>query len=97
MINGLGKTGGNWTTPVRPDAAAPVALPKSGQADAVDAAAKVQQHSPSSPAALLSSAWVEVDSEKIARVRAAIAAGEYPVDPKKIAEKMIELDLPSRD
>jgi negative regulator of flagellin synthesis FlgM len=36
-----------------------------------------------------------VDAEKVAAVRAAIAAGRYPVDAEKIAERMIALDLPS--
>jgi negative regulator of flagellin synthesis FlgM len=37
-----------------------------------------------------------VDSEKVAAIRAAIAEGRYPVDPDKIAEKMLALDLPVR-
>lgn len=37
-----------------------------------------------------------VDSAKVAQVRAAIAEGSYPVDPERIAERMIALDLPPR-
>lgn len=37
-----------------------------------------------------------IDAEKIAALRAAIAEGRYPVDPDKIAERMIALDLPVR-
>ncbi len=35
-----------------------------------------------------------VDSARIERVKQAIASGKYPVDPDKIAEKMLDLDLP---
>ncbi|QPQ55342.1 flagellar biosynthesis anti-sigma factor FlgM [Allosphingosinicella flava] len=35
-----------------------------------------------------------VNAEKIAALKAAIAEGRYPVDPDKIAERMIALDLP---
>lgn len=34
-----------------------------------------------------------VDAEKVAAIRQAIAEGRYPVDPRKIAERMIALDL----
>ena len=35
-----------------------------------------------------------VDLGKVERIRAAIAANAYPVDPQAIAAKMIDLDLP---
>jgi negative regulator of flagellin synthesis FlgM len=37
-----------------------------------------------------------VDAAKVARIRAAIAEGRYPVDAERIAERMIALDLPPR-
>jgi negative regulator of flagellin synthesis FlgM len=37
-----------------------------------------------------------VDHIKVASIRAAIAEGRYPIDPKRIAERMIALDLPQR-
>ena len=37
-----------------------------------------------------------VDSDKVAAIRAAIQAGNYPVDPARIAERILELDLPPR-
>ena len=38
-----------------------------------------------------------VDSAKVAAIRAAIAEGRYPVDPEKIAERMLALDFPPRE
>lgn len=32
------------------------------------------------------------DAEKVARIKAAIAAGEYEIDPSRIADKFIEHD-----
>lgn len=32
------------------------------------------------------------DAEKVARIKAAIAAGEYKIDPSRIADKFIEHD-----
>lgn len=32
------------------------------------------------------------DAEKVARIKAAIAAGEYKIDPARIADKFIEHD-----
>lgn len=44
-------------------------------------------------ASTLAKAGPPVDAEKIARIKAAITAGRYPVDARAIAEKMIDLDL----
>jgi negative regulator of flagellin synthesis FlgM len=44
----------------------------------------------------LVSAGAPVDQAKVAAIRAAIAEGRYPVDPDKIAARMIALDLPAR-
>jgi negative regulator of flagellin synthesis FlgM len=37
-----------------------------------------------------------IDMDKVARIKAAIAEGRYPVNPQVIAQKMIELDLPTK-
>ncbi|MFZ5704669.1 MAG: flagellar biosynthesis anti-sigma factor FlgM [Pseudomonadota bacterium] len=42
----------------------------------------------------LAEAGPPVNSEKIEAIRQAIAAGQYPIDAKAIAAKMIALDLP---
>ena len=45
---------------------------------------------------MLVKAGAPVDAAKVAAVRAAIAEGRYPVDPRAIAEAMVALDLPER-
>lgn len=50
-----------------------------------------------SPAARMAAEGAPVDAARIAEIKAAIANGDYPVDPEKIAEKMIDLDLPGKD
>jgi negative regulator of flagellin synthesis FlgM len=35
-----------------------------------------------------------VDMDRVAAIKAAIASGNYPVDPAAIADKMLALDLP---
>ena len=42
----------------------------------------------------IASAGAPVDAGKVAAIRAAIAEGRYPVDPQRIADRMIALDLP---
>ena len=34
-----------------------------------------------------------VDAERVARIKAQIADGSYTIDPRQIAQKMIDLDL----
>lgn len=51
---------------------------------------------PVSPAARMAAQGAPVDLDRVAAVKAAIASGNYPVDPERIAEKMIALDLPGR-
>lgn len=46
------------------------------------------------PASRMASEGAPIDMARIQRVKQAIASGNYPVDPDKIAEKMIDLDLP---
>lgn len=91
MIEGVGKSGASRIdlarTPV--ERTAPV-----GQVGGFRS--KGQSGAVSSTAAEIASAGPPVDADKIAAIRAAIAEGRYPVDADKIAERMIELDLPSK-
>lgn len=50
-----------------------------------------------SPAARMAAEGAPVDAARIAEIKAAIANGDYPVDPEKIAEKMLDLDLPGKE
>ncbi|NIJ15508.1 flagellar biosynthesis anti-sigma factor FlgM [Sphingobium vermicomposti] len=47
-----------------------------------------------SPAARMAAEGAPVDMDRVAAIKAAIAAGNYPVDPAVIADKMLALDLP---
>lgn len=49
----------------------------------------------STPAARMAAQGAPIDTARIARVKQAIASGNYPVDPEKIAERMLDLDLPT--
>ncbi|PZU57320.1 MAG: flagellar biosynthesis anti-sigma factor FlgM [Sphingobium sp.] len=51
----------------------------------------------SSPAARMAAEGAPVDLDRIAAIKAAIASGNYPVDPQRIADRMVDLDLPVRD
>lgn len=35
-----------------------------------------------------------IDMDRVAAIKAAIASGNYPVNPSAIAERMVALDLP---
>ena len=37
-----------------------------------------------------------VDSARVETIRAAIQSGRYPVDPQRIARRMLDVDLPRR-
>lgn len=50
-----------------------------------------------SPVARMAAEGAPVDAARIAEIKAAIASGDYPVDPEKIAEKMLDLDLPGKE
>lgn len=48
------------------------------------------------PAARVAQQGAPIDMEKITRIKAAIASGNYPVDADAIADRMVELDLPRK-
>ena len=91
MINGIGKAGAGRLELVRGSAERGASVEKAGSSAA--------QREVSGPLALAAemAAGAPISSEKVAAVRAAIAEGRYPVDPQKIAERMLELDLPLFD
>ena len=58
------------------------------------ASASIAAETVATPASRMAAQGAPVDSARIERVKQAIASGKYPVDPDKIAEKMLDLDLP---
>lgn len=84
MINALGDKSGRiegHRSRVEPHAAA--ARPHGGRGPRAEA-------SPTAAAELVAQG-PPVDSAKVQMIRAAIAEGRYPVDPHKIAERMLAL------
>ena len=63
-------------------------------APAAQEAAPVVAAAMATPASRMAAQGAPIDIGRIQRVKAAIASGNYPVDPDKIAEKMLDLDLP---
>lgn len=60
---------------------------------ATGASGSAASASSTSPAARMASEGAPVDMDRIAAIKAAIASGNYPVNPSAIAERMIALDL----
>ncbi|WP_022683779.1 flagellar biosynthesis anti-sigma factor FlgM [Sphingobium bisphenolivorans] len=48
-----------------------------------------------SPAARMAAEGAPIDLDRVAAIKAAIASGNYPVNPSAIADRMIALDLPN--
>jgi len=59
-------------------------------------APKAGEATSKNPVAMLAAAGVPIDAAKVASVRQAIAQGQYPIDPQRIAHAMINLDLPPK-
>jgi len=88
MINGVGPTSPTRIGQVKDEKVAP--LTPTGATEAIESTPSA---APSLVAALAESG-PPINSEKIAAIRQAIAAGQYPLDVKAIAAKMVALDLP---
>jgi negative regulator of flagellin synthesis FlgM len=91
MIDGVGKSGGAGRIDFNRSASAKAPAAVGGRTSASGKAS-----SAGSTVADLVAAGPPVDSEKVAAIRAAIQSGNYPVDPQKIAERMLEFDLPPK-
>jgi negative regulator of flagellin synthesis FlgM len=91
MINGIGKAGAGRLELVRSSAERGASVEKAG-----GSAAQREVSGFGSIAAEMA-AGAPINSEKVAAIRAAIAEGRYPVDPAKIAARMLEIDLPLFD
>jgi len=64
---------------------APVSAAKSARTEAADAP---------SPAADMAALGPPVDTDKVTRIRTAIANGSYTLDVQAIAARMVDFDLP---
>jgi negative regulator of flagellin synthesis FlgM len=89
MINGVGPASPTRIGQVKDEKVVPLA-----PSAPVDSADSTPVSSPSLVAALVE-AGPPINDAKIRAIRQAIAAGQYPIDAKAIAAKMIALDLPS--
>ncbi len=87
MINGVGSVSPTRIGQVKDDKVAAAAPAGAATTSGTNAA------TPSLVAAL-AEAGPPINSEKIEAIRQAIASGQYPIDAKAIAAKMIALDLP---
>jgi negative regulator of flagellin synthesis FlgM len=92
MINGIGPSGSGRVDAPRPD----TVQRSTGPATVAAVKSETTEGASLNPAAELAASGPPIDTEKVAAIRAAIAEGRYPIDPKAIAEKMIELDLPAK-
>jgi len=91
MINAVGPTGIARTPAVRSEGVsqnAPVAKVESTDAKASGGV--------TTAAAELAAQGAPIDTAKVASIREAIANGTYKIDAKAIANRMIELDLPTK-
>lgn len=92
MIDGIGKAGGGRLELVR-GASDRISAEKVSTVDGD----RSGPAGPSTAVGEMAAAGAPVNSDKVAAIRAAIAGGRYPVDPDKIAESMLALDLPLFD
>lgn len=89
MIDGVGKGGTGRIDLSRQEKGATVSPLRSEGARAPDGAVK-------SAVLELVAGGAPVDTAKVEAVRTAIRDGLYPLDPDRIAKRMLDLDLPRR-
>ncbi|TVV69631.1 flagellar biosynthesis anti-sigma factor FlgM [Sphingomonas solaris] len=87
MINSIGPTGTGAVDTVRSQG-----VQKSTAVEKVAVKTEAEQVVPN-PAADLAAAGPPVDTDKIAKIRAAIQNGSYSLDIQAIANRMIDIDI----
>jgi negative regulator of flagellin synthesis FlgM len=93
-MDGIDKAGGATdVSRLRPSSVQPT--------QAATPAAPVQAESAATSAisdlfSALADATPPVDTKKVEAIRSLIQSGAYPIDPQKIAAKMVALDFPER-
>ncbi|UAK26051.1 flagellar biosynthesis anti-sigma factor FlgM [Sphingomonas nostoxanthinifaciens] len=90
MITGIGSVGTTRAVDLQG------ATPRSSEAVQAAASQAEAVETPRSPAAALAAQGAPVDTDKVAAIRASIAAGTYKIDPKAIAGAMVAQDLAVR-
>jgi len=93
-MDGIDKAGGaSDVSRLRPSSVQPT----QAAAPAAVVQAKVMTDTGISEAfAALADAGAPVDSKKVDAIKSLIQSGAYPIDPQKIAAKMVALDFPER-
>lgn len=89
MIDGVGKGGTGRIDLARQEKGAAVSPLKNDASRAPEGAVR-------SAVLDLVSGGAPVDSAKVEAIRTAIQSGRYPIDPDRIAQRMLDLDLPRR-
>ncbi len=89
MIDGVGQGGAGRIDPARQEKGAAIGAPRGQGPGTGEGAVK-------SAVLELVSGGAPVDGSRVEAIRAAIRDGRYPVDPTRIAVRMLQLDLPRR-
>ena len=89
MITAVGSTGITRAIELRGDS-----VGKTEATAKIDPAGPKVAGSVTTPASELTAQGAPIDNEKVAAIRAGIAAGTYKIDARAIAERMIAMDLP---
>ena len=89
MIDGVGKGGSGRIDIARQEKGSVAAAPRSHGPRAADGAVK-------SAVLELVSGGAPVDTARVEAVKTAIRDGRYPVDPDRIAARMLDFDFPRR-
>ena len=89
MIDGVGKGGAGRIDIARQDQGAAVGTARGQSPRAADGTVK-------SAVLELVSGGAPVDTSRVEALRAAIKDGRYPVDPDRIAARMLDFDFPRR-
>ena len=90
MIDGVGKGGAGRIDIARQDKGTTVVVPLRGHGP------RAAEGGVKSAVLELVSGGPPVDTSKVEAVRAAIRDGRYPVDPNRIAARMLDFDFPRR-
>ena len=89
MIDGVGQGGAGRIDPARQEKGAAVGAPRAE-------GPRAEQGGVKSAVLELVSGGPPVDTSRVEEIRTAIRDGRYPVDPARIAVRMLQLDLPRR-